>query len=121
MGPKRLLWVIPVALVLAFSASADGTPASIYFNGSYAFGNGGYGIPPYGGTLNGQPAQFFCVDFSDKITAGQSWTATIMDLASGANLASTLQAIDGQSNPEQVYQAFVYLITEMLGTSNQTQ
>lgn len=115
MGLKRLLWVIPVVLALAFSASADGTTASIYFNGSYAFANNGYGIPPYGGTLDGNAAQFFCVDFSHEIIAGQSWTATVTDLASGTSFGSTLQG------SEQDYQAFVYLVTEMLGTSNPTQ
>jgi hypothetical protein len=112
MDLKRLLWVIPVVLVLAFAASAE--TASVYFNGGYAFGNNGYGIPPYQGTLNGNSAQFFCVDFSHDITPNTGWNATVTDL-NGASFASTLQG-------KQIdYQAFVYLISEMMSTSNQTQ
>jgi hypothetical protein len=112
MSLKRLLWVLPVVLVLAFAASAD--TASVYFNGGYAFGNNGYGIPPYQGTLNGNSANFFCVDFSHDIYANTGWTANVTNLSS-ASFASTLQGSQAD------YQAFVYLISEMMGTNNQTQ
>jgi hypothetical protein len=72
---KRIGWIIPVLLLFAFSAKAD--TVNIYFDGGYSFGDNGVGIPPYTGTLNGQSAQFYCVDFSHDITGGTSWMATV--------------------------------------------
>src|SRR5260370_10984086 len=78
MGLKRLSILLVFGfLVCTFSAKAD----TVSVNGTYAFASNGYGIPPYGGTLNGQSASFYCVDFSHTITGGMSWTANVISLA----------------------------------------
>jgi hypothetical protein len=83
--PKRLLFLLPVLLLIAIQTKADS--AQVYVNGSYAFGDHGYGIGPYGGTLNGQAASFYCVDFSHDIQGQTGWSATITPLGStGATL-----------------------------------
>lgn len=113
MSLKRLLWVLPVILFVSLSARADGT-ATVYVSGGYAFANNGYGIPPYQGTLNGQSAEFFCVDFSHGITGNTSWQATVTDLTNAAGYGST------RFGTQSPYLDMTWLITEMLGTSDQT-
>jgi hypothetical protein len=73
-------------------------------DGTFAFANGGYGIPPYGGTLNGQSQQFFCVDFSTSIWAGESWQVTVTSLT-GSNFSLT--KLGNQTN----YLEMAWLIT----------
>lgn len=113
---RKLLLVAAVSLLgWAPSALAD---SSVYVNGSYAFGNNGYGIPPYGGTLNGQSAEFYCVDFSHDISGGDSWLAIPTAIGPSANYGSTYlgsATIDGYSD----YLIFAYIITEMQGTSSE--
>lgn len=90
MSHKRVLILgLLVVTVLAFasSAMADGAPVTIVFNGGYAFASGGYGIPPYQGTMNGVSEQFFCVDFKHDIVAGQSWKATVTSLTNATGVA----------------------------------
>jgi PEP-CTERM motif len=109
----KILLVAAIALAsLAPSAFADST---VYFNGSYAFGDNGYGIPPYGGTLNGQAANFYCVDFSHDITGGMSWSAAVTPVVVGGNYSSTYL------NNGNDYLLFAYLLTQMGETTNQTQ
>lgn len=95
--------------VFGGTAKAD----TVYVNGTYAFASNGYGIPPYGGTLNGQSESFYCVDFSTPIWAGESWTVTITNLA-GSNFSST--KLGNQTS----YLEMAWLITQMMGTTNQT-
>ena len=77
------------AIALASFVPSAFADSSVDFNGSYAFGNNGYGIPPYGGTLNGQAANFYCVDFSHDITAGMSWSAAVTPVIVGGNYSET--------------------------------
>lgn len=111
---KRLLLVLPMLLLVAVSAKADGVDATVYFNGNYAFANNGFGVPPYGGTLNGQNAEFFCVDFSHEITGHTSWQAAVTDLGGSADFSSTLQ---GNQN---TYEEFAWLIDQMNSATDQT-
>jgi hypothetical protein len=106
------LWLLAAAalLFLVPSAFAD---SIVTVNGTYAFANNGYGIPPYGGTLNGQAEQFYCVDFSHDITAGQSWKVIITDLSSADYSSTYLKS-------QNTYLEFVWLITQMIGTSDKT-
>ena len=109
---KALLVAVAMLLFIAPSAFADSVVA---INGSYAFGSNGYGIPPYGGTLNGQAVEFYCVDFSHDISGSTSpWNAVVTDLTSGANYSATYLK-NGNT-----YEEFAWLITQMMGTSNQT-
>jgi hypothetical protein len=118
---KVLLVAVAALLFIAPAAFADSV---ISINGSYAFANNGYGIPPYGGTLNGQAAQFYCVDFSHDIKAGDTWNAVVTNLTSGSNFSSTYQYNSSLVNPNlaayNTYTEFAWLVTQMQSTSNQS-
>ncbi len=113
---QKLLFVAAVALLsLAPSAFAD---SEVYVNGSYAFASYGYGIPPYGGTLNDQAAEFYCVDFTHDIVGGDTWLAIVTPLvSSGTSSVPYLagQTTDGVSD----YLLFAWLITQMTQSSSQ--
>jgi PEP-CTERM motif len=110
MGSKQLRWLLVIA-VLAFAGTAKADTVSV--NGTYAFASNGYGIPPYGGTLNGQNASFYCVDFTHDITGGMSWNV-IQTSLTGTSFSSTLLG------DQTTYQEMAWLITQMMGTSDQT-
>jgi PEP-CTERM motif-containing protein len=122
---RSLLLFATIALAsFAPAAFADST---VYFNGSYAFGDNGYGIPPYGGTLNLQPAQFYCVDFSHDITAGMSWSAAVTPVTIGGDYSATFLGnpssptyAGNSANAANDYLLFAYILTEMGQTTNQT-
>src|SRR5215472_5251617 len=97
-------------LVLPGAAKAD----TVYVDGTYAFANGGFGIPPYGGTLNGVQQSFFCVDFSTPIWGGESWQVTITSLT-GSNFSAT------KLGNQTTYLEMAWLITQMMSTTNQLQ
>ena len=99
-----------LVLVLAGAAKAD----TVTIDGTYAFANNGYGIPPYGGTLNGQSQSFYCVDFSHNIQAGDTWSVTISSLT-GSNFSSTLLG------NQTAYLEMAWLITQMMSTTDQLQ
>lgn len=129
MGLKNVkiaVWAAVLAVLgLAGAAKADTVTVSV--DGTYAFANGGYGIPPYGGTMTvsgvTQSEQFYCVDFADTITGGTSWNVTVTSLtAATSSFASTFLALkDGYSasGAQAMYMAMAYLVTQMMGTSNQ--
>ncbi len=112
---KRLFWLTVVA-TLALTATFAGSAKAdtVYVDGTYAFANNGNGIPPYGGTLNGVHQQFFCVDFSTPIHAGQSWQVNITSLT-GSNFSLT------RLGNQTTYLEMAWLITQMMSTTNQLQ
>ena len=115
----RRILLVAAAVVFASLAPSAFADSTVYFNGSYAFANYGYGIPPYGGTLDGKSAQFYCVDFTHDISAGQQWQAIVTPLPSiGSSTAPYLagQTIDGVSD----YLLFAWLIGQM-NPGNQAQ
>jgi hypothetical protein len=108
MSLRRLFWILPALLLISMAAQAGSVTAKVYFNGQYAFANNGYGIPPYGGTLNGQSVSFYCVDFTHDIYANTSWYATVTKLNSPvADFADT--RIDNKTK----YLEMAWLITQM--------
>ena len=111
MGRVKCIWVSVVA-VLLFLVPAKTKADTVTVDGTYAFANGGYGIPPYGGTLNGQHEAFYCVDFSTPIWGGESWRVTITSLT-GSNFSMT------RLGNQTTYLEMAWLITQMMGTSNQ--
>jgi PEP-CTERM motif len=115
---RKLLFAAIVTLLgFAPSALADST---VTVDGTYAFGNNGYGIPPYGGTLNGASAEFYCVDFTHDITGGDSWQAIVTPISPSANYSSTYlgsATIDGYSD----YLLFAYIFTQAQGASQSVQ
>ena len=67
----------------AGSALATLLPATFNgVNGAIAFG---YYVGPYSGTLDSNPVTFYCVDFANSVSFGQSWEAnlTVIDGSSG--------------------------------------
>lgn len=111
MGRKQG-WVVMfsfalLVLLLPGTAKAD----TVTVDGSYAFADGGYGIPPYGGTLNGQQQTFYCLDFSTPIWAGESWHVTITSLT-GTDFSAT------KLGNQTTYLEMAWLITQMMGTTN---
>jgi hypothetical protein len=121
----RFSLIAAIALAsLAPSAFADST---VYFDGSYAFGDNGYGIPPYGGTFGGQSAQFYCVDFSHDISGGMTWSAAVTPVTSGGNYSATFLGnlfsptyAGSNSNAANDYLLFAYILTEEGQTTDQT-
>ncbi len=108
---RKLLRLAIVILALTFVSSAKADPLNtVYFDGTYAFADSnGYGIPPYGGTLNGQTEAFYCVDFSHEIQAYQSWNVTITSLT-GSSFTST------RLGTQSTYILMAHLITQMMGS-----
>src|SRR5690348_7328032 len=114
MSKRSLQLVVFSVLFLSLALPEVSKADTVYVDGTYAFANGGYGIPPYGGTLNGQSAQFFCVDFSTQIWAGESWQVTVTSLT-GSNFSLT--KLKNQTS----YLEMAWLITQMMSTTTQTQ
>lgn len=111
MRLKRSWWLLVLLISpLTGTAKAD----SVQVNGTYAFASNGYGIPPYGGTLNGQSAAFYCVDFSATIKAGDAWTVWVTSLT-GAMFSAT------RLGNQTAYLEMAWLVTQMTSTSNQLQ
>ena len=107
---KRLLLLLPLFLVVAVSAKAD--QDAVWVSGSYSSLSNGYGIGPYGGTLNGVTTQFFCVDFNNQITGNTGWTANVTNLTSSTGYGQTLQ------HNQTFYLEAAWLITQMMNPKN---
>jgi hypothetical protein len=99
--------LILVALSFAVTAKAD----KVTIDGSVAFWDHNYGIPPYGGALNGVSKSFYCVDFSSTIAPPYSWDVTIMSLT-GSDFTHT------KLGNKTDYLAMAWLITQMVGQTN---
>jgi hypothetical protein len=111
MHLRRSCWLAVLSiLALGSVAKAD----TVQVNGSYAFASNGYGVGPYGGTLNGQSANFYCVDFTTTIQAGDMWTVLLTGLT-GSNFSST------KLNNKTAYLEMAWLVTQMMGASTQLQ
>jgi PEP-CTERM motif len=123
MKDSRKVFLAALALLLFFAPAAF-ADSVVAINGSYAFANNGYGIPPYGGTLNGQAAEFYCVDFSHDISGGDSWNAVVTNLVSGSDYSPTYLYNSALTNPNlaafHTYEDLAWLVTQMQGTTNQT-
>lgn len=111
MHLRRSWWVV-VLLMLAVGGTAKADTVQV--NGTYAFASNGYGIGPYGGTLNGQSSSFYCVDFTSTIQAGDTWSVWLTSLA-GSNFSSTLLG------NKTAYLEMAWLVTQMMGSSSQLQ
>jgi len=108
----KLLRLLVAILAVTLVSSAKADPVNtVIFNGSYSFADtNGYGIPPYGGTLNGQTESFFCVDFTHDIKTGDTWNVNITSLT-GSSFGTTRLGSGSQST----YMLMAYLITQMMG------
>lgn len=109
LAMKRLLALLPgVCLALIpFAAKAD--TATLTFNSV----PGGGDVGPYSMTLNGTPnVLLFCMNNTDFIQGGESWT---VDVVNGANLATFFS-----SDPTlaQDYQEEAYIYSQYNGTNS---
>jgi hypothetical protein len=95
-------------LVLSPAKAGSKNIDTVYFNGQYAFGDNGVGIPPYGGTLNGNPAEFYCVDFTHDIKGGTTWYVDALNLNSSASAFGGTR-LDNKTD----YLEMAWLITQM--------
>jgi hypothetical protein len=111
MDLRRSWWLL-ILFVLALGSTAKADTVQV--NGSYAFASNGYGIPPYGGTLNGQSASFYCVDFTSTIQAGDTWTVIVTSLT-GSNFSAT------KLGNQTAYLEMAWLVTQMMGATTQLQ
>ena len=118
MGLKRLGYLLLVVGVLTFASATKADTVAV--NGSYSFASNGYGIAPYGGTLNGQSESFYCVDFAHDITGGMSWGVTTTSLT-GSNFSSTRLWSTLGSGTQTAYLEMAYLVTQMMGSTSQLQ
>jgi hypothetical protein len=109
MRLKQLLLLLPMFLVFALPAKADSD--YVWVNGSYSSVDNGFAIGPYGGTLNGVAAQFFCVDFNDQISGNSGWNANVTSLG-GSNFSATDQ------HNQTFYLEAAWLITQMMNPKN---
>jgi len=114
MSLRRQFWILPALLLASLSAHGGSVAAKVYFNGQYAFANNGYGIPPYGGTLNGKTAAFYCLDFDHEITGNTSWYATVTNLNSAAGKFG-----DTRLDSKKTYLEMAWLITQMNNAGTQ--
>jgi hypothetical protein len=114
---QKILFAAAVLSLLSFAPSAF-ADSFVTVDGSYAFGDNGYGIPPYGGTLNGQPAEFYCVDFTHDIAGGDSWLAIVTPVASSGSSSVPYLAGDTTDGVSD-YLLFAWLITQMTQTTDQ--
>lgn len=118
MGPKRLACCLAVVGVLAFAGTTKADTVAV--NGSYSFASNGYGIPPYGGSLNGQSESFYCIDFTHDITGGMSWYVTTTSLT-GSDFSSTRLWSTLGSGTQTAYLEMAYLVTQIMGSTSQLQ
>jgi len=109
--PRKVLFFLAVLLSLAAARAVradtiqlDGTTA-----GQYTFNGTTYELSPYGGTLNGTPTSFICVDISGHVPAAGSWQATSTMLTNPTN--NYVGTIQGSGT---VYLEMAYLATLMI-------
>jgi PEP-CTERM motif len=113
---KRICLVLPlVLLVLAPARAGSKNIDTVYFNGQFAFGDHGVGIPPYGGTLNGKAEEFYCVDFTHDITGGKTWYVTALNLNSPKSAFGSTR-LDNKTE----YLEMAWLITQMESVTGNT-
>lgn len=106
---KKALVLVLFLFASSFSARAD--EVSVWVNGSYASVSNGFAIGPYGGSLNGTPTQFYCVDFNDEISGNSGWLANVTGLTS-SSYGSTLE------NSQTFYLEAAWLVTQMMNPKN---
>lgn len=112
MSRRPVCLVILVVFVVMMTTVRAAKADTVTVDGSYAFANNGFGITPYGGTLNGQSQAFYCVDFSTPIWGGESWQVTVTSLT-GSSFSLT------RLSNQTTYLEMAWLITQMMGTTNQ--
>jgi len=110
MHLKRIFRLLPLVFLAALPAKAD--QENVFVDGSYSFISNGYAVGPYGGTLNGTPTHFFCVDFNHEISGNTGWVANVTSLTSPSGYGQTLKG------NQTFYLEAAWLITQMMNPKN---
>ncbi len=107
---KRIFWLLPLIFLAALPAKAD--QENVYVGDSYASISNGYAVGPYGGTLNGRPTQFFCVDFNHEISGNSGWVANVTGLTNPSGYGETFKG------NQTFYLEAAWLVTQMMNPKN---
>jgi hypothetical protein len=119
---RRLLFFAVAVLFVSIPAFGDGFDQTVQFGSSTgAPVSDGYSISPYSGTLNGQAAEFYCVDFTHNFGVPTSWNAAATSITGASSFAGTLQyALNGSSTSTAYnnYLEMAWLITVLQANLN---
>lgn len=114
---RRLLISALLAFFACIPVFADSFNQTLAFSSSTgAPVSDGFSISPYAGTLNGQPTDFNCVDFSHDFGVPTTWNAVATPLSSSASFANTLQFALNGGNSAVAYHNYLemaWLITQL--------
>ena len=89
MGGIHMRILFLVAACLATAIPAPASPLHATFTGVNGVEAFGFSVSPYFGTLDGASITFFCDDFANEVTIGQSWLANSSTITPGSNLSQT--------------------------------
>ena len=78
-----------LAAALATTASPLSAQSSLKFTDAGNVTAFGYFVGEYHGTIDGSPADLFCVDFLHRVSGGQQWQANMTSLAGSPDLSNT--------------------------------
>jgi hypothetical protein len=120
---RRLSFFALVSFFAAIPVFADGFDQTVQFgNSTGAPTSDGFSISPYAGTLNGQAAEFYCVDFTHTFDVPISWNAMATALTSTSSFAGTLQFTSNGDSTSAAYNNYLemaWLITVLQANLNQ--
>jgi hypothetical protein len=124
---KRAIFLIAAAVAFCVP-SVLGQNTTMYFNGGYQGSNWTYGSQTvgtgfYDGSINGvqvgpgQPGGpgMICDDFNDKVSKGETWTASALN-ASSLNSSNLSQTLFGTTIGLKGYTELAYLVNQMFAT-----
>jgi hypothetical protein len=122
---RNLSILLAAIIMISPLAHADGgNPVTAVFQGVNGANDGSYYVSPYYGTINGQSATFYCVDFNNEVNFNQTWSANLTPMSGNlgdtrygnpTNVA-TLSLTDpyySEFTPEQLYEQAAWLTTQM--------
>jgi len=108
-----------IAVLAAFCLAlpALSQDVTVGYTGGYSAVWGSEGAGTYNGTLNGAPAQVICDDFQDTISAGQTWSATVLN-AANLNTTNIVDTLFGSTIGLDGYAELATLVSYMYALPN---
>jgi len=112
----KVLGLVGLALFLACTAHADGTPVNMVFTGVNGAQDGQYYVSPYYGTMNGTPVTLFCDDVLHEVNFGQTWTANVTNLGTAISTSNFSNTRFGSgisaANATILYEEVAWLVSQ---------
>jgi hypothetical protein len=112
----KVLGLVGLALFMACTAHADGTPVNMVFTGVNGAQDGQFYVSPYFGTMNGQAVTLFCDDVLHEVTFGQSWSANVTNLGTAISTSSFSNTRFGSgisaANATILYEEVAWLVSQ---------